>query len=82
LTETLNALLLVSITTCGHTHLALTAERGGVRYFNSGTWIEHPPFPFVAVLRSSVQLLTWPLSPDGVPREIVADVAEPATKPA
>ena len=68
--------------TCGHTHLALTAERHGVRYFNSGTWIEHPPFPFVAVVGSAVELLSWPLGPDGMPREITAEVAEPAAKPA
>jgi len=63
--------------TCGHTHLALTAERGGIHYFNSGTWIEHPPFPFVAVIGSAVELLSWPLGPDGMPREITAEVAAP-----
>ncbi len=62
--------------TCGHTHLALTAEQNGVRYFNSGTWIEHPPFPFVAVRGTTVELLTWPLAPDGSTRSITAEVAE------
>ena len=47
--------------TCGHTHLALTAEVDGIRYLNTGTWIEHPPCPFVAVLGDQVKLMTWPL---------------------
>lgn len=42
--------------TCGHTHLPLSAEVGGVRYLNSGTWIEHPPCPFVAVIGDEVRL--------------------------
>ena len=46
--------------TCGHTHLPLTAERNGVRYINSGTWIESPPCPFVSVKGSEVRLETWP----------------------
>ena len=50
--------------TCGHTHLALTAEARGVRYFNSGTWIESPPCPFVAVRGATVALLTWPRPAD------------------
>ena len=55
--------------TCGHTHLALTAEARGVRYFNSGTWIESPPCPFVAVRGAVVELLTWP-SADHEPAHI------------
>ncbi len=46
--------------TCGHTHLPLTAERNGIRYFNSGTWIESPPCPFVSVKGNEVRLETWP----------------------
>jgi UDP-2,3-diacylglucosamine pyrophosphatase LpxH len=49
--------------TCGHTHLPLTAEVDGVRYINSGTWIEPPPCPFVAVAGGSVRLETFP--PEG-----------------
>jgi UDP-2,3-diacylglucosamine pyrophosphatase LpxH len=52
--------------TCGHTHLPLTAEVEGVRYFNSGTWTEHPPCPFVSVKDSEVRLEWWPL-PDVEP---------------
>ncbi len=50
--------------TCGHTHLPLTAEVDRVRYFNTGTWIEHPPCPFVSVRGPEVRLQTWP--PAGV----------------
>jgi UDP-2,3-diacylglucosamine pyrophosphatase LpxH len=46
--------------TCGHTHLSLVAESGGIRYLNTGTWIEHPPHPFVAVRGSDVRLEYWP----------------------
>jgi UDP-2,3-diacylglucosamine pyrophosphatase LpxH len=46
--------------TCGHTHLALESEEGGVRYINSGTWIESPPCPFVAVKGVEVRLEWWP----------------------
>src|SRR4051794_16516021 len=48
--------------TCGHTHLALTAEIDGVRYVNSGTWTEHPPCPFVAVRGGEVTLEEWPMA--------------------
>ncbi len=47
--------------TCGHTHLPLTAEVDGVRYFNTGTWIEHPPCPFLAVIGDDVHLESFPL---------------------
>jgi UDP-2,3-diacylglucosamine pyrophosphatase LpxH len=46
--------------TCGHTHLPLEAEVDGIRYFNSGTWIEHPPCPFVSVKGPDVRLQYWP----------------------
>ncbi len=49
------------LVTCGHTHLPLSAEVDGVRYFNSGTWIEAPPCPFVAVAGGEVRLERWPL---------------------
>jgi UDP-2,3-diacylglucosamine pyrophosphatase LpxH len=47
--------------TCGHTHLPLVSEVGGVRYVNSGTWTEAPPCPFVAVKGTDVRLEWWPL---------------------
>ena len=63
--------------TCGHTHLALIAEVDGVRYLNSGTWIEPPPCPFVAVAGAEVRLETFP--PEGV--AIPGDRDEPAEIP-
>jgi len=45
--------------TCGHTHLALTADVDGVRYINSGTWTDLPPCPFVAVKDGDVRLEYW-----------------------
>jgi UDP-2,3-diacylglucosamine pyrophosphatase LpxH len=48
--------------TCGHTHLPLVSERDGVHYFNSGTWTDYPPCPFVAVRGSEVRLEGWPLT--------------------
>lgn len=68
--------------TCGHTHLALEAEDRGVRYFNTGTWTEAPPCPFLAVRGEKVRLELWPLSG---PRAHVAPkerpVAEARTEP-
>jgi UDP-2,3-diacylglucosamine pyrophosphatase LpxH len=47
--------------TCGHTHLPMDAEVDGVRYVNSGSWMEHPPCPFVAVKGSDIRLEWWPI---------------------
>jgi UDP-2,3-diacylglucosamine pyrophosphatase LpxH len=47
--------------TCGHTHLPLVSEADGIRYFNSGTWTESPPCPFLAVKGTDVRLEWWPL---------------------
>ena len=46
--------------TCGHTHLPMKEERDGVTYVNSGTWIESPPSPFVAVRGAEIRLEFWP----------------------
>jgi UDP-2,3-diacylglucosamine pyrophosphatase LpxH len=46
--------------TCGHTHLPLAARHDDVFYLNSGTWIESPPCPFVAVKGQVVDLEFWP----------------------
>lgn len=46
--------------TCGHTHLPLEAREGGVRYFNTGTWTDHPPCPYLAVKGREVRLEFWP----------------------
>src|SRR3954471_5179610 len=42
--------------TCGHTHMPMVSEVEGVRYLNSGTWIEPPPCPFIAVKGTDVRL--------------------------
>jgi UDP-2,3-diacylglucosamine pyrophosphatase LpxH len=60
--------------TCGHTHLPLTAEVNGVRYFNTGTWIEHPPCPFLAVIGDDVHLETFPPQGHEIVRTIVEEV--------
>jgi UDP-2,3-diacylglucosamine pyrophosphatase LpxH len=46
--------------TCGHTHLPLVSEVDGVHYFNTGTWTEHPPCPFLAVQGDEIRLEWWP----------------------
>ncbi|HEV3167248.1 MAG TPA: UDP-2,3-diacylglucosamine diphosphatase, partial [Isosphaeraceae bacterium] len=50
--------------TCGHTHLPLVDEVQGIRYFNTGTWTDHPPCPFLVVSGASVRLETWPRESD------------------
>jgi UDP-2,3-diacylglucosamine pyrophosphatase LpxH len=69
--------------TCGHTHLPLEAEADGVKYFNSGTWMDNPPCPFVAVSGDRVSLEYWPTAVEGVaPAEAqgIAPVAEPTIR--
>lgn len=46
--------------TCGHTHLSMTSEVDGIRYYNTGTWTEHPPCPFLSVRGDQVELELWP----------------------
>ncbi|GAC1465339.1 MAG: hypothetical protein NVSMB9_04860 [Isosphaeraceae bacterium] len=48
--------------TCGHTHLPMSSTQDGVHYFNSGSWIEAPPCPFVVVSAGEVRLESWPLA--------------------
>ena len=47
--------------TCGHTHLSMVSEHHGVHYYNTGTWTEHPPCPFLAIRGSEITLETWPM---------------------
>jgi UDP-2,3-diacylglucosamine pyrophosphatase LpxH len=49
-----------SLVTCGHTHLAMESEHEGIRYINSGTWMEHPPCPFITIRGAEVRLEWWP----------------------
>ena len=58
--------------TCGHTHAPFESVIDGIRYVNSGTWTEHPPCPFVAVVGDQVRLEKWPLS-DPQPLAIMTD---------
>lgn len=48
--------------TCGHTHLPLVAEQDGISYFNTGTWTDHPPCPYLVVDGNTVALEFWPPS--------------------
>ncbi len=58
--------------TCGHTHVELTYEQDGIHYFNTGTWTEAPPCPFLAIRGDSVRIEHWPL----VPAPAVAEQTE------
>ena len=62
--------------TCGHTHLPLVAQLGGVLYINSGSWIEAPPCPFVVVQGNQVRLEQWP-----PPRLEVSELAVASEEP-
>jgi UDP-2,3-diacylglucosamine pyrophosphatase LpxH len=66
--------------TCGHTHLPVVAEEGGVRYLNTGTWTERPPCPFVAVRGAEVALRWWPLPESGTASGRRDRIAETAAK--
>jgi UDP-2,3-diacylglucosamine pyrophosphatase LpxH len=46
--------------TCGHTHIPVLEASEGVLYANSGTWIEHPPCPFISVKGEEIRLEYWP----------------------
>jgi UDP-2,3-diacylglucosamine pyrophosphatase LpxH len=46
--------------TCGHTHLPMVSEHDGVRYYNTGTWMEAPPCPFLTVQGDAILLDYWP----------------------
>lgn len=48
------------LVTCGHTHLAMASEQDGVRYFNTGTWTEHPPCPYLLIDGAEIGLRYWP----------------------
>ncbi len=60
--------------TCGHTHLALEQVIHGIQYVNSGSWVDAPPCPFVAIKGSSVHLEYWP-------KVVSADESEPEPAP-
>lgn len=64
--------------TCGHTHLPLVSVIDGVQYFNTGTWTEHPPCPFLSVRGGEIKLETWPLPGVTVAEEPPVETVEPA----
>ncbi len=46
--------------TCGHTHLPMVAEHDGIHYYNTGTWMEAPPCPFLSIRGDTILLESWP----------------------
>lgn len=46
--------------TCGHTHQAKVSLVDGVHYFNTGTWTEKSPCPFLGVRGARIELEYWP----------------------
>jgi len=40
---------------CGHTHIELRAERDGVEYWNSGSWVDEPS-PYIAITDGKVEI--------------------------
>jgi UDP-2,3-diacylglucosamine pyrophosphatase LpxH len=68
--------------TCGHTHYPLVQERDDVTYFNTGTWTEHPPCPFLSVQGTEIRLQFWPLPQVEEPAEVAAQMLELADQPA
>lgn len=47
---------------CGHTHLAMQAEKNGIRYFNSGCWTGDEP-TFITVNPGEVRIHSYPIEP-------------------
>jgi UDP-2,3-diacylglucosamine pyrophosphatase LpxH len=70
--------LAYSYVTCGHTHLPMSSVVGGVHYFNSGTWMEQPPCPFVSVRGKDVRLEYWPRADAELQETQAAETAAPA----
>lgn len=52
----LGRLMAVDFVFCGHTHVISTAENGGVKYYNTGSWIEKPS-AFVTITGNEVKLI-------------------------
>jgi len=65
--------------TCGHTHLPLEAQEDGVAYFNTGTWTDHPPCPYLTVQGPVVRLEFWPPAAGSQPP--AQRIAEPTGEP-
>jgi UDP-2,3-diacylglucosamine pyrophosphatase LpxH len=48
---------------CGHTHAALEAERAGVRYYNSGSWVGADP-TYITVAEQGVEIHRYAATDD------------------
>jgi UDP-2,3-diacylglucosamine pyrophosphatase LpxH len=48
---------------CGHTHIALEAERDGIKYFNSGSWVDKR-CSYITVDDGGVQIQTYTQVPE------------------
>jgi len=66
--------------TCGHTHLSRTSVVDGIGYFNTGTWIENLPCPFLAIRGNKINLEFWPF-PGEVDGEPIVRQATPRVEP-
>jgi UDP-2,3-diacylglucosamine pyrophosphatase LpxH len=67
--------------TCGHTHQAMASVHDGIHYFNTGTWMEKAPCPFLTVRGDEVRLDFWPRA-EGPTAEPPAEEAAPEAAPA
>jgi len=52
-----------SIVFCGHTHIPMSSERDGIRYFNSGSWIGEQ-CTYVAVGESGIEIQNFVRGPE------------------
>jgi UDP-2,3-diacylglucosamine pyrophosphatase LpxH len=62
---------------CGHTHIAMEAERDGVRYYNSGSWVGVLP-TFITVGEEGVRIHQYAGTDDRDPCQERSDVAAKA----
>ena len=41
---------------CGHTHMALKAERNGIQYYNAGSWVDGLKSSYITIGRDGVEI--------------------------
>lgn len=58
---------------CGHTHLAVSKENSGIRYFNSGCWTERP-CTYLTVVEGLIRLHSWEAESQEMPAEVPAEL--------
>ena len=49
---------------CGHTHVPLQADRDGIRYFNSGSWVDKQ-CTYIVIDEEGVDIRTYSAVPEG-----------------